>query len=365
MIDRRTVIVGGVATVAIGGGIAASLSGTGSLADYNQAMREQRARLGGGTRELVRFAMLAANSHNTQPWRFRISDRAIAIVPDFERRTPAVDPDDHHLYVSLGCATENLALAAHARGHSGEPHFDASGAGRVLYEHTAASERPSVLCEAITCRQSTRALFEGRTVATADLSLLERVSAEPGVDLTLITDRGLIDRVRDLVIAGNDLQMADEAFMAELKAWMRFNPRAALAHGDGLFSGSSGNPSLPEWLGRPLFDLAFRPQTENDKYARHIASSAGLAIFAGARSAPASWFAVGRACQRFALQATALGMKVAFINQPAEVASLRPELASLLGMPGRRCDIVMRFGYGPLLPMSPRRPVSAVVEALS
>ena len=50
-------------------------------------------------------------------------------------------------------------------------------------------------------------------------------------------------------------------------------------------------------------------------------------------------------------------------NQPVEVAAFRPELASLAGLPGRRPDIVMRFGYGPLLPYSPRRPVSAVMTA--
>jgi hypothetical protein len=42
-----------------------------------------------------------------------------------------------------------------------------------------------------------------------------------------------------------------------------------------------------------------------------------------------------------------LGLKHAFVNQPVEVASLRPELAALVGMTGRRPDLVMRFGYGP------------------
>jgi hypothetical protein len=54
-------------------------------------------------------------------------------------------------------------------------------------------------------------------------------------------------------------------------------------------------------------------------------------------------------------------MKHAFLNQPVEVASLRPELARLVGLPGRRPDIVMRFGYGPALPYSLRRPVAAVL----
>ena len=69
----------------------------------------------------------------------------------------------------------------------------------------------------------------------------------------------------------------------------------------------------------------------------------------------------GRACQRFALQATALGLKHAFLNQPIEVPALRPELAALVGLQGRRPDIVMRFGRGQDMPFSARRPVSAVI----
>ncbi len=86
-------------------------------------------------------------------------------------------------------------------------------------------------------------------------------------------------------------------------------------------------------------------------------------MFVATRADPAHWVAVGRACQRFALQATALGLKHAFMNQPVEVARLRPDLATLVGLPGRRPDIVMRFGYGPTMPYSPRRPINAVIVA--
>ena len=75
------------------------------------------------------------------------------------------------------------------------------------------------------------------------------------------------------------------------------------------------------------------------------------------------WVLVGRACQRFALQATVLGLKCAFVNQRVEVPELRPELAALVGMSGRRPDIVMRFGHGPSMPYSVRRPVETVIAA--
>jgi len=66
--------------------------------------------------ELVRYATLAPSSHNTQCWKFRVGESAIAILPDLGRGCPVVDPDDHHLFVSLGCAAENLVQAAAAHG---------------------------------------------------------------------------------------------------------------------------------------------------------------------------------------------------------------------------------------------------------
>ncbi|MCC5888212.1 MAG: hypothetical protein JJT88_17395 [Gammaproteobacteria bacterium] len=70
--------------------------------------------------ELLHLPTLAASSHNSQPWRFRIDDSAIRIVPDCTRRLPIVDPDDAHLLRSLGCAAENLVHAAAAQGFASQ-----------------------------------------------------------------------------------------------------------------------------------------------------------------------------------------------------------------------------------------------------
>jgi hypothetical protein len=70
---------------------------------------------------------------------------------------------------------------------------------------------------------------------------------------------------------------------------------------------------------------------------------------------------VGRCYERFALQASALGIRNAFMNQPVEVAALRPPFAAAQGLAGQRPDLVVRFGRGPALPRSLRRPVDAVL----
>jgi hypothetical protein len=313
--------------------------------------------------DLVRYATLAANGHNTQPWKFRLRDDGMDILPDLARRTPVVDPDNHHLFISLGCAAENLALAAGAAGRPGLISFDPAAGGGVAFRFEAAPPTSAELFGAIAQRQSTRAEYDGRPVSAAVLEALARAAATPGVALVLLTDRPRIDRVRDLVVTGNSAQLADPAFMRELTRWLRFNPRDAMASGDGLFTRASGRPAIPSWLGPLLFRAFTSADTENDAYARQIRSSAGIAIFLAEQEDQEHWVRVGRACQRFALQATALDLKHAFINQPVEVAALRPALAEIVGLPGRRPDLVMRFGHGPVLPYAMRRPVQSVVMA--
>jgi hypothetical protein len=359
---RRAVILGGGAALATGAAaLAVSFDRMGSAAEYDAAIARTRAPLTAtpDLKEVLRYATLAANGHNTQPWRFRLLDHAIHVVPDLTRRTPIVDPDDHHLYVSLGCAAENLALAAVASGRRGEPRFEPGHDSAVVFDYSPGAAEGSPLCDAVPRRQSTRAVYDGRAVAPADLAQLQAAANIAGVEMVLITDRQQMRRLRDLVVEGNTAQMADPRFIAELKEWLRFNPRAALTRADGLYSGASGSPVMPDWLGSRAFDVAFRASSENEKYAQHLDSSAGAAVFFGAKVDHEHWVHVGRACQRFALQATVLGLKQAFINQPVEVSHLHSDLASIAGMPGRRPDILMRFGYGPALPMSPRRPVEA------
>jgi hypothetical protein len=316
-------------------------------------------------RELVRYATLAPSSHNTQCWKFRIDEAAVSILPDLARRCPAVDPDDHHLFVSLGCAAENLIQAALAHGLMGHAGFDAAGANananalHISLESTRAVA--STLFQAIPERQSTRGEYDGKPLSRQKLELLEKAGSGNGVRLIFLTERASMEDVLEYVVQGNTTQMNDPAFVEELKHWIRFSGDEAVRTGDGLYAASSGNPSLPPWLGRRLFDVFFTPKAENDKYAKQVRSSAGIAVFVADHANPAAWVEVGRSYQRFALQSAALGIRNAFLNQPVEVPTLRPQFASFLGIGKRRPDLVVRFGRGPKLPASLRRPLLAVL----
>jgi hypothetical protein len=312
------------------------------------------------SKELVRYATLAPSSHNTQCWMFALEDNLITILPDLSRRCPAVDPDNHHVFVSLGCAAENLVQAALAHGLKVEVGFDATR-DAVRLTLTPAPAKVSPLFNAIHSRQCTRCEYDGKPLSNEELGLLERAGTSNGVRMLLWTGRPAMERVLDYVVQANTAQMADPVFVRELKSWIRFNGADAVRTRDGLFSASTGNPSIPAWLGELAFGWLLKPQEENDKYASQIRSSAGIAMFVGQAADKSHWVDVGRCYERFALQATVLGIRNAFLNQPVEVRSLRPQFAAAIGQAGQRPDLVVRFGRGPMMPSSLRRPVQAVL----
>jgi hypothetical protein len=308
-----------------------------------------------GLADLVRMGTLAANGHNTQAWLFRLDSGRLTILPDFSRRTKVVDPDDHHLFVSLGCAAANIVEAAPFQGRAASVRVENAAAPHILIDLVPGPAVETPLFRAIPLRQSTRTVFDGQPVSEEDLHLLRRAAAEEGVDVEIFTEAADREAILEFVVAGNSAQIDDPAFVAELRDWIRFTPDQALLTRDGLFAAASGNPVAPAWLAERLFGLFFTKDAENDKYRNHIRSSAGIAVFIGAREDPEHWIKVGQSFQRFALQATALGIRSAHINQPVEVPNLRTEFARWLGVPGRRPDLVIRFGRGPVLPMSLRR----------
>jgi hypothetical protein len=311
-------------------------------------------------RELVRLATLAASSHNTQPWLFRTAADSITIHPDRTRRCPVVDPDDAHLYKSLGCAAENLVHAASMQGHLAEVHFDASADAVVARLRESPGLAPTELSQALGTRQCTKSLYDGSPVASEDLAELERTGTGNGVRCLVLTDRSDVAAVSALVERGNRAQLADDAFRRELLTWIRFNPRAAVESGDGLAGRVNGQPPLPTMLGRLLAPLVVTASGQAKADRTRLESSAGVAVFLTTTDRPASWVEAGRAYERFSLRADLLGVRSAFINQPIEVPSLRGELRATLGVSDHP-QLMVRFGHAPRGPYTLRRPVDEVL----
>ncbi|MHC1563094.1 Acg family FMN-binding oxidoreductase [Actinomycetospora sp. C-140] len=320
----------------------------------------------------VGAAVLAASPHNTQPWRFAVSDDAIDVLADPTRGTGTVDPFSRERDVGLGCALENLVLACPPRGLSPTVTLLPGGdpVARVALAPGPAATHP--LYDVIDRRHTDRGPFQPTPLSPATLQALS------GSDPTLHwvvepTARAALGR---LLVDAAEALVADTEQSVDNFAWFRATHDDEERYRDGLVLDGQGFSPLQ--LGAAKL-LPPSSRTEGDRFwvvrtrDVHVATAAAYGVItvpAGAGSR-AAHLEAGRLLQRVHLRATSLGIALHPMNQITErldreattgtTSDLGPRLASLLPA-GTRPLLVVRVGV-PVRPArpTPRRPVAAVV----
>jgi nitroreductase len=328
---------------------------------------EERARF------LVRYAVLAPSSYNTQPWRFIVDDDEIRLFADLDRWLTVADSDKRELYLSLGAALENLLVAAEHFGLDSDvaylPGSDSTHAatvrltdaqsvggtgGETLGEQgevsggydnyrgesgsapsessSAPSEyRDSRLFTAIPHRRTTRRSFRDTSIPTTDLQTLYRRCVEDDVSLQLIAEPETLATVADLTARANQRLYADPAYRRELGRWV----------GRGAF----GDP----WLVAKVRKVAVTHLNVGRQRARRdgraVREGPVLAVLCTEADDRRCQIRAGQAYERLSLLAIALGIATHPVSAPLEVGTLRRELNDLLGRPDRPAQRLFRLGY--------------------
>ncbi|MGH8880452.1 MAG: Acg family FMN-binding oxidoreductase, partial [Stackebrandtia sp.] len=118
---------------------------------------------------LVRAAVLAASAHNSQPWLFRVTPTRIDLFADPGRNIGTIDPLRREQHMSLGCALENLVIAAGPNGKAPTVALMPNPADQTHMARVDLRETPaatSALFEAIPNRHTNRAAYDtGRPVS--------------------------------------------------------------------------------------------------------------------------------------------------------------------------------------------------------
>ncbi|MFN3713411.1 MAG: Acg family FMN-binding oxidoreductase [Alcanivoracaceae bacterium] len=315
-------------------------------------------------RSLIPYAVMAPSGHNTQPWRFEVSAQRIDIFPDFSRRLPVVDADDHALFISLGCALENLLIAAAQSGvHTRVEYFPAGEQClRVHLEGPGdiANESTRILFDAMPRRQSNRGRYEQRPLSEQHITALALAARQPDVRIELISDIKQRQQMAQHAARACEQQFSDPAFVRELQHWIRFSQRERNLQRDGLAADTMGMPFVPRWFGRLIMALTSTPQREARKVQRQAECAPLLALFCVRRNDASSWVNAGRSYQRLALTATALGIAHAHLNMPCEVINERAAMKKSLGLEDEPV-LLIRLGFGKRMPMSVRRPANEVM----
>ena len=311
---------------------------------------------------MVGYAVLAPSPHNTQPWLFCINGTEVELFADRRRALRVADPAGRELVMSCGAALFNLRIAAEYFGHLykldclPDPVNPDLLARFHLSLHGETSAEDVLLFYAITQRRTNRQPYEDKPVAEEVLRELEEDAHRFGAWFKVVRDQPARQAVADLVAEGDRRQWADKPFRAELAHWIR-SPREA--HADGLPASIYGIKDWLSFAGSTLIRTFDRggglAATDRDIALRAPA----LGVLGTDSDDPQAWLDAGQALQRVLLGARTDGVWASFLNQPIEIPDLRHELANIIGGAYPQC--LLRLGYGPEIPPTPRRSVHQVL----
>ncbi len=385
-VNRRAVLKGaGIAVLVAGGALGWRVwdqrvlrPGTGPAyqpwKDWDSAERT-------GPLRFVAAAILAANPHNSQPWVFRVTASHIELFADKSRRIGTIDPYLREMHIGLGCALENLVLAANADGFRTRVELmpkrnDRDLIARVAFKQEGAER--SELYHAIPSRHTNRGVYDrARAVPASLLKLLSDSGGTlPEVRIMWFDEPERREKLGQLIIEGTEAIIADKQQSQDSGKWIRENWQAIQTHRDGITLDALNLPPLINAVAKilppPDLETADRVWLEATRD-RHVASAPAFGMLV-ARDARAWRQCVigGRVWQRLHLKATLEGLALHPLNQPSERADrelqlrMKPKfgtaLRALVATEKWQPLMPFRIGYptSSALP-SPRRGVESVV----
>lgn len=328
---------------------------------------------------LIHAALLASSPHNTQPWSFTVDPGRIGVFVEDSRSLGAMDSLARERHIGIGCAMENLALAAQAVGYDARITWFPEPATPSWIADVALSESsrgpfPTPHYRAIARRHTNRGAYVDAAPPSGLEQALIAELQDPLVDLRFLSG----DRASDFragTIEATSAIIDDDEMLEAGHAWWRQTKSEIDEHRDGLTLDASGLGALKRFLGKSTGRPSARTAGEYwlDSTRGDQTTGFGYCILSTPdRGSRTEQLLVGRAYQRLHLWATSQNLALQPLNQMAErqdreeTLGLRSDfgdrLAVLSGRTQSTAQMLFRVGvpWDDAL-KSPRRPVAWVV----
>ena len=305
---------------------------------------------------LLRYAILAPSTKNSQPWAFSIQGNRIHLIADQKRSQPVADPECRELYISLGCALENLLIAAEHFGfRHGVTYFPETGrdalVATVLFARggVPSHARVGATLSAIVQRHNDNSVFRDAPVPEELRRRLMACCVEPELRLELTDDRQFRGWIDTLTREADRVEFADPAFRKELGYWI----------GQGVFGARPLMAGLGRWAVTRL-DIG-REVADQDHAI--VESAALIGLISATGDDHLAHVRTGQLFERIWLTATALGVSVHPMSQTMRRPELREVVTELLPYPGWKPQHLFRLGFSSRTEEyhTPRRPVEDVL----
>lgn len=301
---------------------------------------------------LVECAAQAPSTHNTQPWMFMLGSigrNEIRIWADRSRWLPVADPDRREMLLSIGCALENLLVAAESLGLDAWVQYfpDPQQEDYVALVRVRPGEvvgRRGKLVRAIPDRHTAYMRYDGRPIEPAVRAEFEEIVNEPDVRVIFAESAEVRRAVEQLVMRADALQFADPAFRDEL--------------GRCIGRGAYGAPWLLAKLEQAAVSWLDLGDSAGRRDAEVLMSSPLVALVATTEDTGRARVRAGQVFERMHLTATACGVRVQPMNQAIQVAEVRSQLLSVMAPDegtALHAQMLLRLGYASEPTASPPR----------
>ena len=336
---------------------------------------------------LVSAAILAASPHNTQPWLFKVSDSAIELLIDTGRNVGALDPYLREEHIGMGCALENLLLAAPANGYTAKATLLPGKLGPIpaeplpqllaRVELAPGKREEDELYNAIPLRHTNRGGYDPhKPLPSGFVEALTQLPPDPNVRLFLFTDEADRKMITGVSSAANKEIYSDPEVQAGSNRWVRLKWSEVQRHRDGLTIDAFGLPPVASAIVKMMNEqmLAWLGSHSEAGNYSGLMMSAPLIGFIAVRDRydEQQCLLAGRTWQRAHLFATAKGIAGRPCNEAVEMvdhekalgrpASRIAMLNEITGDPSWQPTFIFYVGYPKITAhASPRRPVPSVL----
>lgn len=317
---------------------------------------------------ILNYAILSPSSHNTQPWKFKISPanfsngasgNSLEIFADSSRRLKISDKDGRMIFISVGCALTNILITADYFGLNYEVFYGKKADGfkesaaRILFsEDKEKKKNNAALFNEIPNRSTNRNPYKDIPVSEEFLESLKKFNAREETAVEFISGTELKEKISDVMAGGMKRIMGMKIFRRELADWLRTN--LTLKH-DGM-PGDGHNMNLFTSIIAPYvlrnIDVS---EVEKQKAKRRVLNFPALGIIGSKEDNVLNWIYAGELFQNLILAVKSNKMDIAIMVAIIEDPESRSKLQKTLNFP-HLPQMFFGFGYAEKpAPKSPRR----------
>jgi nitroreductase len=313
------------------------------------------------------LAIRAPSIHNSQPWRWVLSERTLDLRADRGRRLPAIDPDGRGLLVSCGAALYLACLGLRVQGwETGVQRFPDPADPDLLARISWTARRPvdeptRVLALAAGRRHTERRPFRPDPAPATLLDELRRLVDSEGVYAHLVQRA---DERLDLAVVvswADRIEAEDDAYRQELARWVRPDAPAA-RQGIPVTAVPHLTPGQPRHTDVPVRDFELGQPGHQQVPTGLDEQPAWMVLFTADDDATARLRA-GEAYAQLSAQTERMGLASSAATQAVDLPGVRDRLRALMDWPDHP-QMILRIGWPPPgepAPPTPRRPVQAVL----